>query len=306
MDSTAPKVSVGLPVFNGERFLESALDGLAGQTYGNLEIIISDNASTDRTEAICRAYAARHPFIRYSRNAENIGGFRNNNRVIDLAIGKYFLLTGHDDLRDPTQIERCVEVLERDEDCVLCYTATVYIDVGGRPLDETEGVLSVESASPTARFREVLRQRHRVETVYGVVRRSALGRIRFRQFADSDRVWVAELALRGKFRRIPDPLFFRRQHAQKSTILYPTRYARAEWFNPGRRNAWRFPHVQQGAAYFAAITAGPIPWTTKLACYWELVKWLRWNVRWMLGDLRLCMQRLAGPWLQGARSQTDQ
>src|SRR5882762_1549884 len=117
-----PRISIGLPVYNGENFITDALESILGQTYTDFELIISDNASTDRTEALCKSYAARDPRIRYWRNAENLGAARNFNRVFELSSGEYFKWTAHDDVLAPDYLEKCIEASDRDPSVVLVYT----------------------------------------------------------------------------------------------------------------------------------------------------------------------------------------
>lgn len=90
MNRQALRVSIGLPVYNGEQYLAKALDSLLAQTFTDFEVIISDNASTDRTSEICAAYLERDPRIRYYRNQQNIGAAPNFNRTFELATGMYF------------------------------------------------------------------------------------------------------------------------------------------------------------------------------------------------------------------------
>jgi glycosyltransferase involved in cell wall biosynthesis len=85
MTAKTPKISIGLPVRNGEEYLEESIDSILAQTFTDFELIISDNASTDRTEAICRAYAAKDRRIRYYRNPVNIGGANYGNLTFQLA-----------------------------------------------------------------------------------------------------------------------------------------------------------------------------------------------------------------------------
>ena len=99
-----PRVSIGLPVYNGENFLEFALDSILGQTFQDFELIISDNASTDATESICRRYAAKDSRIRYYRNPNNQGAAQNYNRVFALARGEYFKWAAHDDVCKPNYL----------------------------------------------------------------------------------------------------------------------------------------------------------------------------------------------------------
>ena len=117
-----PKVSIGLPVYNGEPFLSETIDAILAQTFKDFELIICDNASTDDTERICRRYAARDKRISYYRQHHNIGAAGNFNRVFNLSSGEYFKWAAHDDLIAPEYLARCVEILERDRSVVLCHS----------------------------------------------------------------------------------------------------------------------------------------------------------------------------------------
>src|SRR3954452_21534224 len=110
MSESQPLVSIGLPVYNGEQFIRTALDSLLGQTYQPLELIICDNASTDQTAAICQEYLAKDQRVRYYRNPTNLGAVKNFNRAFELSSGIYFMWAADHDLREPTFVSRCVEV----------------------------------------------------------------------------------------------------------------------------------------------------------------------------------------------------
>jgi glycosyltransferase involved in cell wall biosynthesis len=119
-----PLVSIGVPVWNGERFLAQALDSALRQDYPALEIVISDNASTDGTAAIARSYAERDPRVRYHRNPENVGVGRNFQKVVTLASGPYFTWLAHDDLLSSERyLSETVGFLEEHRDVVLCGSA---------------------------------------------------------------------------------------------------------------------------------------------------------------------------------------
>src|SRR5581483_7973034 len=119
---TNPKVSIGLPVYNGENYLAQAIECLLAQTFSDIELIISDNASTDGTEAIARDFAARDRRVRYVRQPLNRGAGWNFSETFRLAQGEYFKWAAHDDLCAPTFIERCVKVLDVDRELVLCFS----------------------------------------------------------------------------------------------------------------------------------------------------------------------------------------
>ncbi|MCB0187328.1 MAG: glycosyltransferase family 2 protein, partial [Caldilineaceae bacterium] len=128
MSMDCPRVSIGLAVYNGEPYLADAIRSILSQSFTNFELIISDNASTDRTAAICQEFAARDSRIRYSRNATNIGGANNENRTFRLARGEYFRWAAHDDICAPELLEKSVAVLDQNPDVVLCYSMTTEID----------------------------------------------------------------------------------------------------------------------------------------------------------------------------------
>src|SRR5262245_60272429 len=123
-----PRVSIGLPVYNGARYLAEALDSLLVQTYENFELIICDNASTDHTEEICRAYANQDKRILYIRNKTNIGASRNYMHTFERASTEYFRWATYDDTSDPDLLTRCIEVLDQESTVVLAYPRTVLIN----------------------------------------------------------------------------------------------------------------------------------------------------------------------------------
>jgi glycosyltransferase involved in cell wall biosynthesis len=148
-----PRVSIGLPVWNGEEFLPQALDSLLGQTFGDFELIISDNASTDATEAICKSYGARDGRIRYYRNDENIGLQANTQKVLDLATAPLFMWACHDDTWDLTYLDKMVDKLDRDESLVLAGSNAASIDERGtlRTFYDNRRVYSLDTQFERAR-----------------------------------------------------------------------------------------------------------------------------------------------------------
>src|SRR6202011_3838576 len=139
MKSVPPTVSIGLPVYNGERYLRETLDSILAQTYHDFEVIISDNGSTDATEQICREYTARDSRIRYHRSAVNRGAAWNYNNVTALSNGKYIKHAAADDLLMPTYLERCVATLEHDQSMTVCHSRSKFIDEDGRSVPVSPG-----------------------------------------------------------------------------------------------------------------------------------------------------------------------
>src|SRR5437660_4871394 len=146
-------VSVGLPVYNAERHLTKALDSLLRQDYPNLELIVSDNASEDGTEAICRSYAERDARVHYHRADHNMGAIWNFNRVFELATGEYFMWAAHDDLRDPSYLTACVAAMQAHPDAVLCCTGILFLDEADLAIEVPPHVEGLRPTGKTPRDR---------------------------------------------------------------------------------------------------------------------------------------------------------
>jgi glycosyltransferase involved in cell wall biosynthesis len=211
-------VSIGLPVYNGARFLEQALDSLLGQSYADFELIISDNASTDNTEEICRNYAARDVRVRYFRNGMNVGVGRNFNRVFKLSSGQYFKWASADDICEKELLMCCKNVLDHDLGVVLAHSKTRFIDERGNILDINDPGWDLQSEWADERLRYVIHAGHWVNPHYGLIRAAALAETRLMpSYPGGDYRLLAELSLKGKFVEIPEYHFFRRVHAEASS-----------------------------------------------------------------------------------------
>ena len=229
---TPPRVSIALPVYNGEKYLEKALDSILSQTFSDFELIISDNASTDRTQEICQTYVAKDQRIRYSRNQENLGAAKNYNRVVEVCSGKYFKWIAHDDVYAPEYLERCVEILDHKPDIILCYPRTVFIDEDDQVIDYYIDGFDLRSPKPHKRFRDALNASSWCNPVLGLIRIDYLRRtVLIGNYPSSDKVLLAELALLGQYYEIPEHLFFRRLHSQNSVKINTTDNSLSAWFS---------------------------------------------------------------------------
>ena len=184
MSSGEPRLSIGLPVYNGERYLAESLDALLGQTYKNFELIISDNASTDGTAAICREYARQDPRIRYLRQSKNIGAAPNHNFVLSEAKGELFKWAAADDLYTRDLLERCIEALDEHPGFVLADSWTAAISDSGEVVQALPYPLATDSLSAPVRFRSMLFGASEIgagliqaDDMYGVIRTDVLRRI---------------------------------------------------------------------------------------------------------------------------------
>jgi len=291
---STPLVSIGLPVYNGENYLRQTLDSLLGQTYTQLELVISDNASSDNTAAICREYAAADTRIRYFRHEQNGGGNWNFNFVARQATGKYFKWASHDDLCHPTLIERLVQVLERDPEVVWCHSASEVIDAAGDRIqwphsglpswacepsiapDATGRRPAVGRRSPQAgeRFAGVLLGRSYCLDIYGLIRRDTLLSTRLMlPFWGPEKVLISELALRGKYEELAEPLFFFRIHDEASSSL-PGVQQQANWVGTATALSKLSPRFMLLKGYWTAVRHAPVRWTTRLRCYGAIVRYM--------------------------------
>jgi glycosyltransferase involved in cell wall biosynthesis len=284
----APRVSVGLPVFNGERYVGAAIESVLGQSFSDLELIISDNASTDATEDVCRAYAKRDGRVRYFRNAKNLGAARNFNSTFEHSSGEFFKWAAHDDIIAPDFLARCVAALDGDPSSVLCCSQIKIIDAAGNVIEDYVSELAnVAAAEPARRFADLVLVDHPCYELCGLVRADVLRKTSLLGgYIASDRVLLAELGLYGRFHTIPACLFFSRDHAERALRSAPF-HLRAEWFDTENRGRRVFPHWRFFSEYFGCVRRVPLDRSQRLRCYLSLLRWPGFNLNWarMASDL---------------------
>lgn len=289
-----PRVTVGVPVFNGERFVAEALDSILGQTFQDFEIVISDNGSTDRTEYICRSYASRDPRVRYYRNEANRGAAWNHNRVFELARGQYFKWWSHDDLCAPEFLEECVAVLDRDPGVVLCFARTQIIDADRRPVTKyiVPAMTRMDSRRAYQRFHGAICPDHWCFEVYGVGRTDVLRQTHLiANYTASDRVLLAELALRGRFYEIPACRLFNRDHQSRSIQVHSI-YTVGGWFDPKLKGKITLPHWRYLGEYAKIVSGSALTRWERLCCYAQLLPYCcRWRKE-LLTDLGMAARSL--------------
>jgi glycosyltransferase involved in cell wall biosynthesis len=283
-----PRVSVGVPVFNGESYLAETLDSLLNQTFHDLEIVISDNASTDRTDQICRDYAARDPRIRYHRSDVNRGAAWNHNRVFELARGEFFKWNSADDLCAPEFLARCVAVLDQDSSAVMACSNVSVIDDYGDVVKQGFVPPEVASQSAPNRFRRTIQTNHWCFNVYSLMRSAVLRQTDLiGSFLGSDRVLLSHLCLLGRCVLIDETLMFNRDHPARfnRTFALNSREG-AAWFDPKVENRkFLFPAWKQFGALREAISRSPIKWQERLQCYGSLLAWARHHRSSLLQEL---------------------
>ncbi len=289
MIENTSRLSIGMPVYNGEAYLAEALDSLLSQTFLDFELIISDNASTDGTQAICLEYASQDRRILYDRLPENLGAAKNFNRVFEMSRGEYFKWAAHDDLCAPEYMERCIAILDESTSVVLCYSQTDVIDEHGAFIKIDPSDLNLGVVEPFQRYRnfhQVYRYPRSCNPIFGVIRSSALAQTPLiESFVSSDMVLLGELALRGEFHEIPEPLFLRRDHKMASVRAYPEYQDRIAWFDPQRKHRLQLTHWRWLWGYYDAIRRVSMEQVDRRRCYLQLVCWITWHVRGLSKDL---------------------
>ena len=310
----APRVSLGLPVYNGDNFLEPTLRSLLEQTFEDFELIISDNASTDRTREICETYAARDPRVRYVREEENRGMIWNFNRVFELGRGEYFKWAAHDDLVADTFLEICVEQLDRDPELAICCPSASPIDSAGylfaaenpakastgdgRLCDGSGRHRYLDSSSAGSRFRAVVIFSTRCYEEFGLIRSSVIRRTPLRgYYPGSEKVFLAELSLLGRICVLPDLLLFPRIHGQRLSAMRSAKdRLRSYVSKPG--SGARVPRQLRCAfGYWSVIHRHPLRWFERLQCYAALTQFLLQFHKWpkVLGNALFRQERTLAP-----------
>lgn len=240
---TTPTVSIGMPVYNDEKFIREALDSLLAQDFEDFELIISDNASKDATQRICLEYAARDPRIRYYRNEVNLGSIENFNRVFGLAFGKYFMWASGHDLWSPSFLYRCIHVLEEDSSVVVAYSRAVWIENNGRENGVLPYVLDTRGLTLIPRFNVVIWTLTHSYYIYGLIRSDVLRRTRLaRPVPGTDHILLMELSLIGAFAQIQEPLFYLRKNRAREQKDQSIESCLVRIF--GGRKAPKWPHFR--------------------------------------------------------------
>ncbi|MDJ0737489.1 MAG: glycosyltransferase family 2 protein [Nostocaceae cyanobacterium] len=281
-----PRVSIGLPVYNGEKFLRKTLDSILNQSFQDFEVIICDNASTDSTTEICQEYALKDKRIRYYRNEENLGAARNYNLTFELSNGEYFKWSACDDLLAPEFLAKCVEVLDKNPSVILSYTREYHIDEQDNIIDKRfADILNLRSSKPHQRFQEyhdlwLSRGFTCGNPVFGLIRANCLQKtplIGSYEWADIG--LLGELILLGEFYEIPEYLFFFRCHENTSRANRESggQEALAVWYNPKNAGKILSPEWRLFWQQLQSVNRVEMNWYEKVSCYGQISKWFSWK-----------------------------
>jgi glycosyltransferase involved in cell wall biosynthesis len=284
------KITLGLPVYNGENFLQKTLDSILKQTFKEFKIIICDNCSTDKTEEICRHYSQIDDRVEYHRNDSNLGAAGNFNKVFNLSESKYFKWATHDDVLAPEFLQKCFEILESDDETNLCYTKRIIIDENDIELERVSDGLFLNQNETSARYRHFLK-RMRYTTrwaipILGLFRSSELKKTRLLgAYPAADTMILCEVALRGKFYEVDDYLLLSRKHSGMSNKANPSPEKLAVFYDPKNKSKVQLPRWRWFFENRKSIKLAPLKFSTKIKCYLSLSSWAFFRTKSLIVDI---------------------
>jgi len=287
----SPLITIGLPVYNSERYVRQSLDSLLAQTYSDFVLVISDNASTDGTAQICKQYAAADSRVKYVRNDVNIGNPRNFNRVFELTTTRYLKWSTADDFWGSTFLEQALDIMEGDSSIALCYPQAVLVDADGGNPTNYDDVLHLVQEDPADRFLSLIATIKLAHQHLGLIRMSHLRQTHLLgAYVSSDINLLAELTLYGKFFELPHRLFFRRFHEdsgswKRGDAEHEARRYHAAGAGRATLMRWR-GHLR----FFSAVSCSPLPLKSKMRIYRNLTHHMIWDRH----DLVLELAQYAG------------
>lgn len=211
--SAQPLVSIGLPVYNGMPYVKKTIDSVLGQTYKNIELVITDNPSTDNTQTLCEEYARKDKRVRYIRHKENIGAIANYNSAFTESKGEYFCWVSYDDYLDPRFVEKCVALLSGDKKAVVAMADFVFVNGKGETIfkaNPKDFVVREKDLYP--RLKQYILMgwaSSKVMAIHGLWRRDAIVHDEYRDLPDGDINFVFRGLSRGPFLFVPEVLFYK-------------------------------------------------------------------------------------------------
>jgi len=281
-----PLISIGMPVYNGAAYIRFTLEGLLAQSFGDFELIISDNASTDATRDVIEDCMLRDARIRYERQPVNIGVNPNSSQVMRRARGEFFKWSSSSDWCAPNFLERCLNELLAHDDAVLVAPRTrLFQDTPSKPQDYEFDVEILDDA-PSARLARLHSTLTLNNALSGLIRMSALRRTRLVEaYRGADVVLMGHLALLGKFRLLDQRLFYRRMEAATATVLQDPEAVRRVLY-PQLSAGILFQDSKRQLGRARAALAAPMPIAERVRSLTYVAKICYWERKTLLEDLR--------------------
>jgi glycosyltransferase involved in cell wall biosynthesis len=292
------RLSIGMPVYNGENYVAEAIKSIVDQTYGDFRLVISDNGSTDATYDICRELAVCDNRIEVVRHEQNRGAAWNYEQVRALASGtELFKWAAHDDVLAPTFLARCIEALDANPSAALAFAGVAAIDANGAVSRIKHRLVHPMASTPHKRFRQVVMSFANCDAVFGVMRSAVLPHTRGHgDYCSADRVFLAEVAIQGPFVEVPEVLFFNRDHPSRSTKITGGDFRKlTAWFNPARPEQF-MPYWRLWREYAEAARRAPVDEIERRRLYAELLWFLPKHAGKLVGDVGFAARRVLRPW----------
>jgi glycosyltransferase involved in cell wall biosynthesis len=294
MRAKSPRISVGLPVYNGENYVSEAIQSILSQDFEDFELIISDNASTDSTAEICRHFAEQDARVKYSRLDSNCGALPNYQRVFRLAEAPFFKWAAHDDICLRGMLGRCLAALEESpQSVVMVYPRSNIINERGQVTEVAKESIACHSRVPHVRLAQVLRHVDLSCAMFGLMRSDTMRRTRLLDsFIGSDYVLLSEMAMLGEIVEIPDILFQKRIHQGVSHVAQKSSREWLAWLDTSRsRKLLPLPtRMRIAVECVKSATRLPMPLTERVLC--QVVGPLTWYSRYLRGVAGASKKRL--------------
>jgi len=290
------KVIIGLPVYNGQKHLGAAIESHLCQTYGDFELVISDNGSTDATPELCAGYAKQDARVKYLRSDVNRGILWNHRRVFEGVDNttQYFRWAGGDDIMEPGLLQAMVAVLDARPDVEAVMPDTKNIDDNGEIIGSMERVLDLQSSDVFERAHDILVANYQHVIAYGLLRAQTLRKMRTGpNYPGWDAVFAWELAIRGKMVQSPGPVLLRRFHPGSISRVKTVKEMR-KWVEPNAKAGLDFPHWNWSYERLRALLACPMPARDRLRIGMFLARYTMWQRGKLIHDVTQATRRSLG------------
>jgi glycosyltransferase involved in cell wall biosynthesis len=288
-------IGIGLPVYNAERYVAGAIESHLSQSFGDFELIISDNGSTDATQEICRSYAARDARIRYFREEANRGLSWNHARAFELCSGEYFRWGAADDVPSPDLLDELHRQMSAEPRIVLCVPHTRNIDAAGTVVGELPRTLDLPTDDVVERAHAVLTRGYQMVFPQGLMRRSSmLSTSRRWHYFGWDFILLFELALRGRLAQTDTGHLLRRLHDRQASRVQRDGRQGTREVEPSFRTRFLLPHWRWESERLRAVARAPISLADKLKVGLLVARHAWWSRDALLGDMSKSLRLATG------------
>jgi hypothetical protein len=282
-----PRLSIGLPVYNGEPYFSQSMEALLSQDWGDFELLISDNASTDGTPDAAASFARRDRRVRFMRQPVNLGAAPNFNVVFHMASAPLFKWACADDTLAAGFLGRAVAELDAHPEAVICYGQISLIDGEGNSLGAYSQNLDLRDPDEAARFRTARDFRGLMNVFQGITRTAALSRTRLMQpFPGTDEHLMVAVSMHGTFRELQIPMLLRRMHGSAASANR-TIEGRQLHLDPSAKGRRHMDNWRRSSEHLRAVLHAPLSLRRRLRLLGVVLKGMatqpnRTALRWEL------------------------